>query len=173
MKHSIALIGLSGTGKSTIARLLARRLGWRRCDIDAMVVAYAGCPIAELFAVSGEAYFRDLETAMLREALVGADDQPCVIATGGGIVLCEANRTLLRDHAYIVWLDAPTTTLVKRLAAHAEQRPLLASADPAARIESLRAERGHLYQALANQIIDTDDMNPEQIVAVCSQALRR
>lgn len=164
MHKHIALIGLSGTGKSTVAHILAERSGWDWGDTDAVIVAQTGRTIAEIFASEGETAFRNRETAVLRTMLQAAT-RPYVIATGGGIVLQAANRDLLRAYAYVVWMDAPTSTLLARLQAHAEQRPLLAADDPRARLDALRAERCHLYQALADQVIDTSNLTSEQVAA--------
>ncbi len=164
MHKHMALIGLSGTGKSTVARVLAERFGWDWEDTDAIIVAQTGCTIAEIFASEGETAFRNRETAVLRTILHAAT-RPCVIATGGGIVLQAANRDLLRTYAYVVWMDAPTSTLLARLQAHAEQRPLLTADDSRARLDALRAARCHLYRSLADQVIDTSNLTPEQVAA--------
>ncbi|MDX8413666.1 MAG: shikimate kinase, partial [Mariprofundales bacterium] len=86
------LVGLMGCGKSSIGRRLAKAMACSLIDLDDTIVAQAGCSIPEIFATHGEGYFRDLETAVLRDAL----KQPAVIATGGGIVLRKENRALLQ-----------------------------------------------------------------------------
>lgn len=156
-----ALVGLSGVGKSTVGRLLAARQGLPLYDTDALVAEAQGCPVAQIFAEQGEAAFRVMEAAALATAL---NRGPAVIATGGGIVLREANRALLRQHARVVWLDAPTPTLVARLLAHAEQRPLLAGDDPAARLEALRQARAPLYAAVAHLRLAVEAHTPEELV---------
>ncbi|GAB4217289.1 MAG: shikimate kinase [Roseiflexaceae bacterium] len=157
---SLALVGLSGAGKSTVGRLLAARLGWPLRDTDALVVAETGRSAAQIFAEDGEAHFRDLEAAALARALAGG---PAVVATGGGIVLRPANRALLRQCALVVWLDAPTDALLARLLAHTERRPLLDGGDPAARLEELRAARAALYAEVAHQQISTAGRSPEEL----------
>ena len=161
LNSQFVLVGLSGVGKSTVARLLAARRGCPLYDTDALVVEAQGRPIAQIFAEQGEPAFRDMETAALEAAL---EHSPAVIATGGGIVLRASNRALLRQRAFVVWLDAPTPTLVARLLAHEEQRPLLASEDPAARLETQRAARGPLYAEVAHLHLAVEQHTPEELV---------
>src|SRR5215203_6476742 len=144
---SIALVGLSGVGKSSIGRLLAARLGWPLLDTDTLIAETAGRTVAQIFADAGEPHFRDLESVALQRAFAIT---PCVVSTGGGIVLRSENRTLLRARAFVIWLDAPTETLVARLQAHDEARPLIGGVDPAAQLESLRAARAGLYAEVAH-----------------------
>ena len=150
-RRPLALVGLSGSGKSTVAHELIARLDMPLCDTDALVVAATGMPLAQLFAERGEAAFRTLETAALIAALVSA---PAVIATGGGIVLHAANRALLQANAFVVWLDAPDAVLLARLLAHDEARPLLAH-DAATRLAALRAARTPLYAEVAHLQVAT------------------
>ncbi len=156
----IALVGLSGSGKSTVARLLAGRLGWHLCDTDAMVEQMTGQSIPALFAEEGEAAFREFETAALTTALAKT---PAVLATGGGIVVRASNRALLKERALVVWLDAPTAVLIARLRTHDEERPLLAGDELVARLEALRAARLPLYLEVAHLILDTSHMPPEHV----------
>lgn len=150
-RRPLALVGLSGAGKSTVARALAARLGLPLIDTDALVSAAAAAPVARIFAERGEAAFRDLEAAALAEALAG---RAAVVATGGGAVLRAANRTLLRANAFVVWLDAPDAELLARLRAHDEERPLLAE-HAEARLAALRAARAPLYAEVAHLRVDT------------------
>jgi shikimate kinase len=163
--QSIALVGLSGVGKSSVARQLAARLGWPLLDTDALIVEAAGRTIAQIFAISGEPHFRDLELAALQHAF---SITPCVVSTGGGIVLRAENRALLRARAFVVWLDAPTETLVARLLAHDEARPLIGDDDPAARLEALRASRAGLYAEVAHATVAVAGYAVEEI---CVQVL--
>ena len=157
---AIALIGLSGAGKSTAGQLLAACLGWPLLDTDALLVQAAGRSVAQVFLEEGEVGFREREAAALREALAAA---PCVVATGGGIVVREDNRALLRERAYVVWLDAPIGVLLARLRSHDEPRPLLHGDDPAARLEALRAARSALYAGLADLRVETAGRAAEEI----------
>jgi shikimate kinase len=161
MKRPIALVGLSGVGKSTIASALAIRLGWPTYDIDAMLVQATGRTVAHLFAEEGEDAFREREAAMLAAALV--NNELAVIATGGGIVLREANRQLLRERTAVIWLDSPDEEIIARLQASAEERPLLAD-DPARRIAAMRLAREPLYTALADLYMNTGQRSIEAII---------
>lgn len=170
----IALIGLSGTGKSTVARSLAELLRWNHKDTDELIKALMGCPVAQIFADYGEGYFRTLENEALGAAMLYAAYRPSVLATGGGIVLREDNRRLLQKYAHVVWLDAPTSVLINRLHAHNEERPLLAHNDPVLRLEALREQRAPLYKQLAHQTIDTTNLAPYTIAArICASYMRQ
>jgi shikimate kinase len=168
--RSIALIGLSGVGKSSIGHCLAARLGWPLRDTDALIVQSDGRSIARIFADAGEAYFRDLEATALRQALSGS---ACIVSTGGGIVLRPENRALLRERAFVIWLDAPTETLVARLQAHDEARPLVGAADPAARLESLRAARAGLYAEVAHARLNAAECAIEQLAVQVLELFER
>ncbi len=115
--------------------------------------------------MESESRFRDQEAVALRQALVGP---PAVVATGGGIVLRAENRALLRERAFVVWLDAPTATLLARLLTHDEERPLL-QGDAVARLEALRAARAALYAEVAVLRVETDGRTAE---AVCEEVMR-
>jgi shikimate kinase len=164
--QSIALVGLSGVGKSSVGRRLAARLGWPLLDTDTLIAEAEGRTVAQIFADSGEPRFRELESVALQHAFAVT---PGVISTGGGIVLRPENRALLRARALVVWLDAPTETLVARLQAHAEARPLIGGGDPAARLEALRAARAGLYAEVAHARVATAEYEIDQI---CTQILQ-
>jgi shikimate kinase len=167
--RSIALIGLSGVGKSSVGELLAARIGWPLLDTDALIAQAAGRTVAEIFADEGEASFRDRETAALRSAF---EQGPCVVATGGGIVIRPENRSLLRARAFVVWIDAPTDTLVARLLGHGEARPLLQGGEPAARLEALRAARAALYAEVAHARMDAAERSVDQICAAIMRIIQ-
>lgn len=160
---NLVLIGYRGTGKSSLAQMLAARLGWKWVDTDALVEAQAGCSIAEIFARQGEPAFRDLESAAL--ARLAASDRT-VVATGGGIVLREANRSVLRALGPVVWLMATPQTILARLAQDPttrDRRPNLTPLGGAAEIEQLLAARRPLYGELARFAVDTDERTPGQL----------
>lgn len=148
---SLVLVGLPGSGKSTVGRHLARRLGLPFHDSDHVIEQRIGCSIRAFFEREGETPFRDLEQDVLAELAAGP---ACVLATGGGSVLREANRAALRSAGPVVYLRSTPEELWRRLR-HDTQRPLLQVADPQARLRQLFAERDPLYRESADFIIDT------------------
>jgi shikimate kinase len=150
----VVLVGLMGSGKSTVGRRLARSLGRCFVDADEAVEATEGRTIADIFATDGEAAFRQAEHLVL-EALLDRPD-PTVIAAGGGVVVSEPNRALLRDPAVtVVWLDASPAFLASRAQAK-PHRPLLAGADPRATFARLHEERAPLYAEVADLVVDVE-----------------
>lgn len=154
----IVLVGFMGTGKSTVARLLAGRLGVGRIDLDEEIEREAGCTIAELFDTKGEAHFRDLESAVLKRLL--ASDRPLVLATGGGAVLREANREAMLRSGFVAALTASPERIIERVSGDAS-RPLLRG-DVEERVRRLMAERKTAYD-FAHIRIDTTDLSPEEV----------
>src|SRR5580700_9493300 len=123
---TIALVGLSGVGKSSIGRRLAAQLGMPFRDADAEVEAAAGRPIAEIFQQYGESAFRDGERRVIARLLA---EPPHVLATGGGAFMNPETRALIKAHALSIWLKADIEVLARRVA-RKESRPLLAGRDP-------------------------------------------
>lgn len=159
----VVLVGLMGSGKSTVGRILADRLGRTLLDTDSMVETRAGRSIRELFAAEGEAAFRDLEAATLVDALATAP--PAVIATGGGVVLREANREALSAAAArVVWLTADVSTLLDRVRS-AGHRPLLDD-DPAGTLQRMADERAPLYREVADVVIGVDGRTAKDVAEV-------
>ncbi|MBI1900176.1 MAG: shikimate kinase [Planctomycetia bacterium] len=162
---NLILIGYRGTGKSTVARLVARRLGWESLDADVEVELRAGKPIAAIFADEGEAAFRDLESAVL-QSLSGRDR--LVLAAGGGAVLRPENRRLLKRLGKVVWLKADAQTIQERLSADettAARRPNLTASGGLAEIVELLERREPLYRETADWKIDTVGRSPGEIAA--------
>ena len=156
-----------GSGKSTLGRGLAAWLGLAFVDVDARIVAAAGCDIPTLFATEREASFRQRETLALVEALAG---EAAVIATGGGAVLADANRTAMREDGRVVYLLVDAATQLARLAGDTG-RPLLASEDRAQRLANLQAVRDPLYREVAHLTFDTSALAPEAAVAALAALL--
>lgn len=148
---AIALVGMPGSGKSTVGRYLARRLNWAFVDADAEIERQLGGSIRSHFEQHGEASFRDIEQAILAQ-LVPRDRH--VVATGGGAVVREANRQLLRSHAEVVYLRSTPEELIRRLR-HDIHRPLLQVRDPMRKLRELYQERDPLYRDAARFVIET------------------
>ena len=156
----VVLVGLPGSGKTTVAALVAERLGWPVTDLDADVERRAGRSVAEVFAGEGEAGFRRRETRALLDAL--ASEPPAVIAAGGGVVTVAANRVVLADgRAVVCWLDAPLDALVARVGA-GDGRPLLAD-DGADRLAELARERRPWYVEVAHVAVDAGGDDPSAV----------
>lgn len=153
MLKRITLVGYRASGKSTVGPLVAKRLGWRFIDADRHIERRLGQDIASYFAAHGETAFRDHEAADLVELL--ADDQPLVLATGGGAILREANRTCLRERGgLIVYLHASATVLQGRLRTHAGGRPSLSGKAVWEEVPDILAVREPLYRELAALVLD-------------------
>ena len=142
---------MPGTGKSTVGKVLARRLGLPFFDADPVLEEHLGCPIRTYFEQQGEPAFRDAEQQVLADLIRKGG---CVLATGGGAVLREANRRALHDHAYVVYLRSTPEQLFQRVR-HDRKRPLLQVDDPLARLKALHAERDPLYREVAHLMMDT------------------
>ena len=153
MRHAgnIYLVGMMGAGKTTVGRLLARRLKLRFIDSDQELERRCGVKIPLIFDIEGEAGFRAREAQVLAEltALDGV-----VLGTGGGVVLSEDNRRRLAARGTVVYLRATPEDLYERVR-HDRNRPLLATADPLARLRELHAERDPLYRDVADLVVDT------------------
>jgi len=147
----ISLIGMPGGGKSTLGRQLGRRLGVAFCDSDAVIERRIGCSIREFFDREGEEAFRDIEQTVIAELVSSAQG---VLATGGGVVLREANRVALQEGSTVVYLRSTPEELFRRLR-HDTQRPLLQVKDPLARLRSLFQVRDPLYRSIAHYVIET------------------
>ncbi|MGL5940154.1 MAG: shikimate kinase [Waterburya sp.] len=157
---NIYLIGMMGSGKTTIGKYLAQDLNYRFVDTDQTIEAIAKQPITQIFQQSGESQFRELETKVLAELSVYTRS---VIATGGGIIQQQINWSYLR-HGLIVWLDVDLAILKKRLVQD-ETRPL------ADKLESLLTTRRPLYAQADIQITITQEKSPEKVSAQIIQMI--
>jgi shikimate kinase len=147
----LSLIGLPGSGKSTVGRQLARRLQIPFSDSDHLIEQRLGCSIREYFEREGEASFRDLEQTVIDELTQAPNG---VLSTGGGVVLRPANRDHLHTRTHVIYLNSSPEELFRRLR-HDKSRPLLQVADPMQRLRDLYAQRDPLYRATAHFCIDT------------------
>ena len=147
----ISLVGLPGSGKSTVGRQLARRLQLPFFDSDQVIERQLGCSIREYFEREGEARFRDVEESVLDDL---SQSQQGVLSTGGGAVLRPANRLHLRGRCQVVYLNSSADELFRRLR-HDVNRPLLQVADPLSRLRDLHAVRDPLYRETAHFIMET------------------
>lgn len=160
-RQHLVLVGMTGVGKSTIARILGVRLGRDVWDTDSAIEERAGRSVRRIFAEDGEAVFRTLESGVLRDAL--ASTAPLVIATGGGIVVAEGNRRLMGESgARVVWLCADPSTLVERVG-NAGHRPLLDD-DPAGTLQRMMRDREPLYREVADAIVLVDHRSASEVV---------
>lgn len=155
----IALIGMMGSGKTSIGRLVAKYLDWPFLDADSVLVEQVGCSISDMFSDRGEQWFRDTESEVLAE-LAGAPVHS-VLSVGGGAVLRQSNRDVLRRSALVIWLRATPETLIQRIGSQ-PGRPLLAE-DPEGRIRRLSEERTAIYNDGAHEVIDVDDLRMHQV----------
>ncbi len=146
----IALVGLPGSGKSTIGRQLARRLGLPFLDTDQLIEQRLGCSIREYFEREGESSFRDIEQAIIDEVTL---THAGVISTGGGSVLRPANREHLHQRSQVVYLRSSPEEIFRRLR-HDTNRPLLQVDDPLSRLRDLYEVRDPLYRETAHFVVE-------------------
>ena len=158
--RNVILTGFMGSGKSTVGQCLAKRLGSRYVDLDALIVSRAGASINDIFARNGEPYFRQLETEAIRSI---SACKGLVVSTGGGAVISPLNRELLHAAGVVVHLTASIEEIAARLASDTE-RPLLREGRSPERLAALLAEREPMY-ADADLRIDTTGKSVEDVVA--------
>jgi shikimate kinase len=166
-KH-IILCGFMGTGKSTVGRFVAQRLGWPFADTDSVIENRQRRTVSAIFAALGEAAFRTMERELCQELLAWPQT---VIATGGGIVLDAQNRALLLKAGFVICLKAPPEVIVRRLSGQS-QRPLLAGENPEVRVQNLLAARAEIYQQLPNPV-DTSGQSPQLVADLIVQLWHR
>ena len=152
MPNAISLIGMPGSGKSTVGRHVARQIGLPFLDTDHVIEQRIGCSIRDYFETQGEAAFRDVEEAVIDE-VTQLDGH--VLATGGGAILREANRQALHSRTTVVYLRSTPEDLARRLR-HDSHRPLLqGGTDPLRRLRALFQDRDALYRRTAHFVIET------------------
>lgn len=163
-RQGLALVGLRGTGKTTVGRILAERLGRPFADADVELESRAGRSIAAIFAEAGEPAFRDWEESVLAELTARRD---LVLSTGGGAVVREANRRRLRDFGFVVWLSADPDVIARRLQAHPRGlagRPALTSAGTIGELAEVLQARASLYREVADLVVKTDGRTVDEVV---------
>ena len=160
MPENIFLVGMMGAGKTSVGRMLARNLGKTFYDSDQVIEARTGVKISLIFELEGESGFRAREAAVLDEL---TSLRGIVLATGGGVVLREVNRQVLRSRGTVVYLRASVNELWNRTR-HDRNRPLLQTADPLTRLRELHAQRDPLYLEVADLTIETGSQSVKSLV---------
>jgi shikimate kinase len=166
---NIFLVGMMGAGKTTIGRSLAHRLDRRFVDTDKVLVDRTGVPVATIFEIEGEDGFRRRETTVLGDL---AEHHDFVVATGGGAVLAEENRRIMRESGTVVYLRARVESLWERTR-HDTTRPLLATPDPRATLAEILEKRDPLYREAAHVIVDTGSQSAATVVNRVLAALEK
>ena len=169
---NLVLIGYRGTGKSTVARLVAERLGWPWFDADAEIEERSGKSIARLFAEDGEATFRDWESQVVADL---ARREQCVLALGGGAVMRAENRAAIRSGGKVVWLTASPETLWRRIQddlVTAQRRPNLTAAGGITEIIATLDARNPIYRECADWDVDTQDRTPGEVADAIVEQLK-
>jgi shikimate kinase len=167
-RRSLVLVGMMGSGKSSIGRRLALRLGIPFVDADTEIEQAAGMTIPDIFSVRGEAEFRAGEARVIARLLEGG---PQVLSTGGGAFMNASTRAAIAGRGVSVWLNAEFDVLMKRIRRR-HDRPLLKTGDPAATLRKLMAERYPIY-ALADLTVESRDVSHDKIVDEIVSALAR
>jgi shikimate kinase len=153
---ALVLVGFMGAGKTTVGKLLAGKLSLKFVDTDELIENKAGMPVSEIFETCGEDRFRDMETEVLKDVVLKGD---AIVSSGGGIVIREDNRKVLKNGAFVVYLKADATEILSRVSGERGKRPLLNVDDPQAEIERLLKTRQPLYENVSDIIVDTTNMD--------------
>lgn len=157
---NIVLIGYRGTGKSSVAKILADRLKWPLVSTDAEIIKKAGMPVPAIIQKRGWDYFRDVESQICRR--VGSKDRT-IIDTGGGAILRKENVEALRQRSRVFWLTAEVATIMERIKSGTERPSLTGKKSYVEEVEDVLKERLPFYKAACDHIIPTDDRTIEEI----------
>jgi shikimate kinase len=163
---SPVLVGLMGSGKSSLGRRIARKMNLPLIDLDDYIVDKAGCNIPEIFSRYGEAGFRAMETEVLRKVI----SKHAVLATGGGIVMSEENRRLLKNNPPVIWLKASPEFLARRIVGDSN-RPLIAVENTLNKLKELAKIRNPFYQECADFCLPRDNMKKKEALEAIIQFL--
>lgn len=155
--HRVFLVGMPGVGKTYCGSRLAAHLGWYFTDLDAHIVDHEGCSIVELFQKSGEAGFRELEQGALQR-VVQMDALPHIVACGGGTPCYGENMAVMRQHGYVVYLEATIPYIMRNIGSDTTVRPLLEAGDGEDLLANLLAARSPVYQQ-ADIILQVADIS--------------
>jgi len=162
------LIGPMGSGKSTVGKRLAASLGYEFIDSDKEIEASTGVTIPHIFEVEGEKGFRIREHNMISEL---CKRKKIVLATGGGSILDPENRQNLKQHGFVIYLQASTDQILKRTRRD-DSRPLLNTENPAARLNQIMATRIPLYQSIADLTLDTDSHTVQEVAQMALRSIK-
>lgn len=160
-KHSIVLVGCMGAGKSCVGKAIAKKYEIDFVDTDQLIEKKEGCKISMIFEEKGETYFRELEHNCIKE--LSESGRTMVISVGGGLPVREDNRDYLKKAGVVLYLKAKADTLAGRLV-NDKDRPLLKAGKSAEHIQALLDKRGSIYESVADYIIETDNLNINEIV---------
>ncbi len=157
--RNIVLTGFMATGKSSVGRRLAAMMGYEFLDLDSLIEAEAGLPIAQIFSLEGEPAFRAMESRMVERA---AGQSRCVIATGGGAIVDARNLEALKRNGIVITLTATPETILSRIGG-GDDRPMLRGGEPGDRIRCLLEERAAAY-AKADLTVETSNRTVDEVV---------
>ena len=167
-KSNIVLIGMRGSGKTTVAKLLAEKLGTKHIELDELIAQKAEQSIPEMVAVHGWDYFRDRESEAVREV---SDLEDVIISGGGGVILRSENVAALQKNGICVLLRAPIETLIARIGEDPNRPSLTGKKSLREDLEEVSRQREQLYEQAADAIVDTGNKNPEATVEEIMQVL--
>lgn len=158
--RALWLVGMMGSGKTSVGKALAGRTGLPLFDTDEMIAADRGVTVASIWETNGETVFRDLETGQV-EGIVAAAHR-CVVATGGGVVMRASNVAAMRSNGLVVWLNAAVDELASRITDDGT-RPLLLDVPVSRRLDDLLARRAPAYAAAAHHVVDTSGRTVDEV----------
>ncbi len=167
LKKTVVLVGMMGAGKTAVGRALAAQLNVPFIDSDAEIEKAANMSIAEIFARDGEAFFREKESQVIARLL---DEERCILSTGGGAYLAEANRDVISERGVAVWLNADVELLWSRVK-HKDTRPLLRTENPRKTLEEIYAARVPLYSLADLPVVAEAGLSIEEMAGRVADAL--